>query len=135
MTFGLDKLPFYIALSFFNLGRAYHRSGELEKALEMHEKSLEMKRAIHGQNKPHPDTAISLFNIGLVHQLRKNINQATEFLEQSLVMLRIVHGRNSLHPDIAGVRSHLGDVLEDQGRRNEAFHIREGNTETDESSA
>ncbi len=46
-------------------------------------------------------------------------------------MLQIVHGRNSPHPYIMGVVSHLDNVCEGQGRRDEALAICEGNTEID----
>ncbi len=53
-----------VATSLNNLGNVYQELGELDKALEKHEKSVEMYRAIHGSNRPHHDIAILLWNTG-----------------------------------------------------------------------
>ncbi len=57
---GHKKPHLAIAISLNNLGFVYKAKGKLEEALEKHKQSLEMYRAIHGSNMPHPDAAVSL---------------------------------------------------------------------------
>ncbi len=68
---GRNKLHREIALCLISLGVVYRAMGELDKALEKHEQSLDMYRAVHGHNRLHHDLAISLCNIGFIHPMER----------------------------------------------------------------
>lgn len=50
-----------------NLGIVYNDQGKHEEALKMHERSIEMRQAIYGQDCAHRDIATSRSNLGGVY--------------------------------------------------------------------
>ena len=123
-----------IAMSLENLGLLYEAMSNLDKALENHEKGLQMNLAILGPNTQHSDIAVPLSHIGIVCHKQKHLNRAAVVLQKSLEMLRAVHGRNSMHPKITQLELLLANVHEDQRRKDQSLRIREPNANAHETS-
>ncbi len=86
-----------IAWVYDSLGVAVMQAGKLISATSKLEKSIAMRQAIHGHNKPHPEIAGSLNNLGLVHHRIGELEKALEKHEESLAMRRAIHGLNKPH--------------------------------------
>ncbi len=87
--------------------------GELKKSPEKHKQSFEMRRAIYGPNKPHPDIASCLNYLGNVYYSMSIVENALEKHKQSLEMRRAIHGPNNPHPDIGSSLGNLGLVYQE----------------------
>ena len=119
-VYGQGKPHPRIASCLNNLGIVYQRMGKLDKALEKHEQSLEMHRALHGF-KPHPDIASSLGSLGIVYERMGKLEKALEKYDGTLKMYQAVHGYNMPHPDIALSLNNLGSVYLRMGKLDRAM--------------
>jgi len=93
------------------IAKVYHTLGLYERALALHERSLEILRDLHGEE--HRSIALTLNWIGDVQRDMGNYQKARTSLEQSLEMLR-----RTTHPDdpeIGNVLNSLAWVLDDLG--------------------
>jgi len=68
-----------------SLGVAYNDAGQVDQALKMHQRALEIRKAIVG--KDHPSVAECLNNLGGLFFARGSLQKAAEHFEQALDML------------------------------------------------
>ena len=73
-----------------------------QRAIGLHEASLEMHRAIYGQAAIHPHIVNSLNNLAKCQQSTGNYAKAIGLFEASVEMQRAIYGQDANHPDIAG---------------------------------
>ncbi len=123
------ELKSRIADVYNSLGIALLTNGDLNDAASKHEESLELYRAIHGHEKPHPDIATSLGNLGRVYKRQGKLNKALEMHEQSFEMKLAIHGHGKPHLTIATSLDNLGRVYKALGRLNEALEKHEQSLE------
>jgi|GEM_PF-1185085 len=67
-----------------NLGNVYQIRGDLDRAVEFHEKSLAIERELGRKE----GMANQYGNLGIVYQIRGNLDRAVEFHEKSLALNR-----------------------------------------------
>ncbi len=118
------QLNYRIADAYNSLGGALMRIGKLNDAASKLERSLEMRRAIHGR-KAHPDIARSLNNLGNVYQALDKLDKALEMHKQSLDMRRTIYGHDMAHSDIAQSLDNLGIVYQELDELNKALEMHE----------
>ncbi len=94
------------ASSYNNIGIVYDNLGDYDKALEYHNKALEIFKDVLGEN--HPDTASSYNNIGIVYDELGDYDKALEFKNKALEIIKAVLGEN--HPDTAMFYNNIGNV-------------------------
>ncbi len=110
-----------IASVYDSLGSALMRTGELNRAASKLEKSLEMRREIHGYSAPHRDIASSLNSLGLVYRQMGELGNALEKHEQSLGIYLAIHGHDKGHLHIASSLNNLGLVHRQMGQLDNAL--------------
>lgn len=86
-----------------NMGISYRKIGELEKARNNYELSLELILELHG--KDHVEVARTYNNIGAVYYVRGDIGQAAEYFRMSAEKFQNLYGPN--HLDVAGALNNL----------------------------
>ena len=89
-----------------NIGNVYHKLGDYDKALEYHNKALEIKKDVLGED--HPNTAHSYNNIGNVYRNLGDYDKALEYHFKGLEIKKDVLGEN--HCDTAGSYNNIGLV-------------------------
>jgi tetratricopeptide (TPR) repeat protein len=99
----------------------YDSQGNYTKALEYHEKSLEIGLKTLGED--HPDVATSYNNIGLYFYNQSNYIKSKEYLEKSLEILLKVFNEYHYHGSIT--YSNLGRVYFCQGYFNKTIECHE----------
>ena len=62
-----------------NLARAYQEFGQLQKAVVMHEQSLNMERAIYGTDAAHPEILYSFRDLTDVHAQVGSVQKASHY--------------------------------------------------------
>ncbi|XP_019619740.1 PREDICTED: uncharacterized protein LOC109466461 [Branchiostoma belcheri] len=95
------------------------------KAINYHEQSLKMTKAIYGETTPHPDIAGSLNNIGTCWSDLGDQRKATSYYEQSLKMMKAIYGETTPHPDIASSLNNIGTCWSDLGDQKKAIRYYE----------
>ncbi|MCA9690762.1 MAG: serine/threonine protein kinase [Myxococcales bacterium] len=68
-----------------NLGLAYRRAGDVNKALEQHERARELQIEAFGRS--HRELAVTLHNLALVHKQRYDLPKALGVLQEAAEML------------------------------------------------
>ena len=99
------------AQSYNNIGVIYYNQGNYAKALEYHEKALDIRERVLGPN--HPDTAQSYNNIGLVYYNQGDYAKALEYYGKALDIYERVLGTD--HPDTAAAYCNIALVYHGQG--------------------
>ena len=66
------------------LGQAYHSKKEYDKAIEYHEKSLPIRRKVHGVKSS--QVATTYVNIGSIHDAKGEGDKAIEYFEKALAI-------------------------------------------------
>ena len=105
------------ATSYNNIGNVYRKLGDYDKALEYHNKALEIKKAVLGEK--HRDTADSYNNIGNVYSELKDYDKALEYYIKALKIRKDVLGED--HPNTAGSYLNIGSVYYILGNYNKAL--------------
>ncbi|KAI8485297.1 hypothetical protein Bbelb_370440 [Branchiostoma belcheri] len=91
-----------------NIGTCWSDLGDQRKAVNYHEQSLKMRKAIDGETTPHSDIASSLNNIGKCWCDLGDQRKAISYHEQSLKMAKAIYGETTEHPHIASSLNNLG---------------------------
>ncbi len=107
------------------LGLALGRDGRFNDAASKHELSLEMRLAIHGPNKSHPDIATSLNNLGSAYEGMGKLEKALQKYDESLEMKLEIHGHDRPHLAIATSLNNLGNVHYQMGEQKKALEHHE----------
>jgi tetratricopeptide (TPR) repeat protein len=90
-----------------NTGGVYDEKGELDRALEFHERALRILERVLGQE--HPDVATSHNNIGIVFTMKGEYDRALEHYKRALKIRENVLGPD--HPDVAASLNNIGAVF------------------------
>ena len=104
-----------------NIGCSYSLQGDFVKAIEYHEKALELRLSVFG--KKHLDVASSYNNLGVVYGCLGYRRRALKYLEKAIKIRMSVLGNN--HPDVAESYINYGSELGKVGtstRRSVLFH-------------
>jgi NAD-dependent SIR2 family protein deacetylase len=88
------------------IGNFYNHLGKDDKAIEYHEKALEIELEILGEN--HPDTATSYNNLGSAWHSRGDYDKAIEYYEKALEILKSIFPDG--HPNIDVVSKNLESI-------------------------
>ncbi|XP_046855133.1 uncharacterized protein LOC124448164 [Xenia sp. Carnegie-2017] len=110
-----------VATSLNNLGNVYSDTGNFDKAIEFHEKALEIRKQSLGPN--HVDVAWSINNLGNVYKDTGNYDKAVEFHEKALEIRKQSLGPN--HVDVATSLNNLGNVYSYTGNYDKAIEFHE----------
>jgi len=110
---------------FHQLGLINQHRGEYSKALEYHEKSLEIRKKTLPAN--HPDLAISYNNIGLVYDNMGEYSKALEYHEKSLEISKKSVPEN--YPDLTTSYNNIGLVYDNMGEYSKALEYYEKSLE------
>jgi len=89
------------------LGDVYKDESRYSKAWENYNKSLEIRKIVHGEHTNHSDIALSYGNIGDVHIRLGNYDTALEYYTKSEKMLKAVYGEDTKHPHIASNHNNI----------------------------
>lgn len=89
------------------IGNNYSNGGKYYMALEFHNKALEIKRLVFGEN--NPDTAASYNNIGIVYESLGDYDKALEYCNTALEIWRPVLDEN--HPATIRCRNNIKFLL------------------------
>jgi tetratricopeptide (TPR) repeat protein len=104
------------AVSLIDLGSAYWRVGNYEKAEATYREALAIYRKAPGTDRA--DLARSLNGLALVLRDREKLGEAEDTYREALTLLRGRFGEN--HSEVASVLSNLGVVLHGEGKLAEA---------------
>ncbi|MDF2966158.1 MAG: hypothetical protein K0Q51_1546 [Rickettsiaceae bacterium] len=110
-----------IAVSFNNLGKTYCENGEYEKALQCHEKALEIQHIAFKHNPNHPHIVDTYNNMAIVYRHIGNYDQALHFQNEVLKIQSIVYKDYPNHPHVAIFYYNLGNIYNNKGMYNEAL--------------
>lgn len=105
------------ARSYNNIGIVYRKLGDYDKALEYHNKALEIQKAVFGEN--HPYTASSYVNIGAVYGNLGDNDKALEYNFKALEIFKAVLGEK--YPYIADSYNNIGVVYRNLGEYDKAL--------------
>ena len=105
-----------VAASYNNLGLVYRDLSQYNQAKEYHEKSLAIRKEIHGEH--HGDVATSHNNLGTVCSALGQYKKAKEYYEKSLAIREGIYGEH--HGDVAASYNNLGLVYRHLGEYNQA---------------
>ena len=100
-----------------NMAIGYRDKGELDKALEYHNKSLTIKLNTHGEN--HPHVAISYNNMANLCSDKGELDKALEYHNKSLSIRLNTLGEN--HPGVANSYNNMANVYSDKGELDKAL--------------
>ena len=89
-----------------NLGSMLAEAGELERALEIHRRNLEVRRSLYGEH--HRRVATTLNNIGFVFTMQRRYEEAAETFEQTLAVREEVLGAD--HAEVGLTLFNLAEV-------------------------
>ena len=82
--------------------------------------SLQMKRAIHGHDKAHPEIVASLKNLAFVYRGQGKLMEWIQFHEEGPVMQRIIRSPNTSHPFTATSVANLDRAYQECGQLQQA---------------
>ena len=104
-------------MSYNNIGVAWDEKGDHDRALEFHQKALDIRLRVLGEN--HPATAGSYNNIGVIWKAKCGFDEALEFYQKALDIYLRVYGEN--HPATAVSYINIGNVWGIQGKFEQAL--------------
>ena len=119
--FELEKFKKSLANSYNNIGLIYYDQGNLEKALEYHEKSLDISEEI-GDKK---GMSFSYNNIGIIYKNQGNLEKALEYNEKSLDISKEIGDKKGIGKNYYN----LGIFYDDQGNLEKALEYYEKSLE------
>ena len=108
-----------------NLAYAYQDAGRLDKAIALHEQTLEDTTRILGPN--HPHTLISRHNLANAYRDAGRLDEAIALHEQTLEDSTRILGPH--HPHTLTSRHNLANAYQDAGRLDKAIALYEQNLE------
>jgi len=100
-----------------DMGDAYWKLGQDDKALEIHHECLRISRL--AQHDEH--LAKTLLSIGCILMSQDRLVEARASLEEALEILRRLH--SDKHPNVAGALHNIGTILARQGEYDEALKL------------
>lgn len=89
-----------------HLGRLAFQEGELESALTLHRRALELRRRALGEH--HPEVGSTLLRLAAVHAERGELDEAGRLAERAVELYRAGYGDG--HPRLAVGLVQLGDI-------------------------
>ncbi|CAB4003673.1 Nephrocystin-3 [Paramuricea clavata] len=101
----------YRSSTFIELGNSYTKIGDFDKAMDYHQRALEIQEKYLGPN--HVDVAVSYNNIGLVYYDQGDLDQAKDCYQRALKIKEKQLGPN--HVDIAASYNNIGLVYYGKG--------------------
>lgn len=104
-----------------NLGRAYRDMGDFDLAADRIVEALGLRRSVLGPR--HPDSLRSQIDLGILEFDRGNLSAAETALREALVLAEEVLGTE--HPYTFEALNALADVLQNSGRLDAAFDLRQ----------
>lgn len=117
----IEEKDGYVAILLNNLGASFKNLGKLEKAIEYHEKSLDINLALF--DKKHPTIANDYNNIGAAWRDLGELPKAIEYFEKALAIDLDSYGEN--HPDVAKMYSNIGGAWNNLGESAKALEFYE----------
>src|SRR5207249_1765791 len=96
--------------SYTGIANVNCKQGDYTRALEAHQKALEIRRAVLGER--HPNVAGSYNDIAVVYSDQGDYTRALEAHQKALEIRRAVWGER--HPDVAGSCYNIALVYRDQ---------------------
>ncbi|MEM9462091.1 MAG: serine/threonine-protein kinase [Myxococcota bacterium] len=103
--------PYEEARSLFMLGNVFNRHGDLDNALDHHQRALALWDKALGPD--HPYVANSLMSIAFVFHEQGDLDEARAHLQRALAIKQKTLGPD--HIDVATILNNLGIVLNRQG--------------------
>lgn len=97
-------------------GNIFHTKGQLDKAVEYHAKSLNLKVKTFGEK--HPSVATTYTNLGNVAQAMGNETKAMQFYNKSLAIKKATVGENT--SEVASTLGNMGSLCNSKGKFGEA---------------
>ena len=86
-----------VANTYNNIGIVYRNKGDLENALLQHQRALEIRTRVYGQE--HPDVATSCNNIGIVYKEKGDLENALLQYQRALeIRTRVFGSEHRLWP-------------------------------------
>ncbi len=101
--------------------RAIMSTGRLISTTSKFEQALDAGGAIHGNGRPHLDSASTLNNLRLQYERTGELEKALEKLEEGLEMAQAMHGHARPYTHIALLLNNLGRVYMKTGKLDEAM--------------
>jgi tetratricopeptide (TPR) repeat protein len=118
-----DALPWTcnrrMATCLHNLASLRDDQGKRSEARSLYERSLAIKRRIHGRN--HPDTVVTLQNLALTLHAEGDFKRPLALFEEALAIAEKMLGAD--HADTNRVRSNFARVLFAVGKFPEASRV------------
>ncbi len=103
--------PLAIGGTYNSLAILYKRKGELQKALEYHQKGLSVYKSIVGER--HPFVGLYYRNIGDVYRLMEKKDLTVEYYLKSIAVLKNIFGEK--HQAICATYVYLARMYDEQG--------------------
>jgi len=100
-----------------NLGAAWHKKGQYDKAIEYYEQALAIVKKAFGDE--HPQVATGLNNLGAAWDNKGQYDKAIEYYEQALAILKKSFGDE--HPQVANALNNLGLAWINKGQYDKAI--------------
>ena len=113
------------AASIDNLGTSWIGMGVAMKAVQYHEKALEIVRQLHGEGAVRSDIAGILNNLGIAWHALKDRQRATLYHEQALEMYQKIPEEDSANTNIASALNNLGTTYSALGDKKKALQYYE----------
>jgi lipopolysaccharide biosynthesis regulator YciM len=104
-----------------NLAIAYKAAGRLDRAIPLHEQTLELRKSKLGAD--HPDTLVSMNNLAVAYQDAGRLDRAIPLLEQTLELRKSKLGAD--HPDTLTSMNNLATAYQAAGRLDRAIPLLE----------
>ncbi len=101
-----------IARTLQNLSKVLAQSGNLNAAIPIMQRAVQMQRGLRG-SLPHPDLAEEINDLGTLMQEHGDYNAAEALLQEAIAMKRRLLGEK--HPEIATGLNNLASLLQDKG--------------------
>ncbi len=112
--------PLVEATVLLTLAKTYFSLGEAEKARQLGERSVELRRGVLG--KEHPETLRAMNNLAIYSGVCGPPDKALKIMEEVLALRRKALGPE--HPDTLGSMGNLANFYAELSRREEALTVR-----------
>jgi tetratricopeptide (TPR) repeat protein len=104
-----------------NLARAYEADGQLKKALDLHEQTLEKRKLILGPD--HPQTLASMNNLAAAYHADGQLKKALDLHEKTLGKRKLTLGLD--HPETLTSMNNLATAYQADGQLEKALPLLE----------